>query len=163
MKTDSHPWPTLLFLLATLLLALQGCSDYPKDPDKTLQKVENGILQVGYSDNPPWVVKTGQEPTGIEPELVKGFAKSIHATVRWHNDTEQNLFEGLKRKQYALVVAGITDDNPWKTEKVGFTRPYLKGNKKHVMVTIQGENAFIVRLEKYLHQQEKATPKHQQP
>ncbi|MBC6609880.1 transporter substrate-binding domain-containing protein [Hymenobacter sp. BT507] len=152
---------TLFFFPFVLLLS--ACSEYPKDPERTLQKVENGILQVGYSDNPPWVIKTDQDPIGIEPELVKGFAKSLHATVRWHNDTEQGLFEGLKRKQYALVVAGITDDTPWKQEKIGLTRPYREGHKKHVMAIMQGENAFLVRLENYLYQQNKAATQHRQP
>lgn len=141
-------------LRAILLLIpcfLQGCTNFPKDPENTLEKVKNGTLLVGYSENPPWVVKTKDGPTGIEPDLVKAFAKTLHASIEWKNDTEQELFEDLEKRKIQMVIAGITDDTPWKT-KVAVTRPYTEQNKKkHVMAVMQGENAFIIHLEKFLY------------
>lgn len=143
---------------------LQACSDYPQDPSKTLHKVEGGTLVVGYSENPPWVVKASPEPTGIEPELVKAFARKLHARVQWRNNTEQVLFEDLEKKRVDLVVAGLTDDTPWTKEKVGFTRPFVEqGKQKHVMAIVQGENAFLVRLEEFLQQQRPAIIQRIQP
>ncbi|RNI31944.1 hypothetical protein EFA69_05390 [Rufibacter immobilis] len=109
---------------------------------------------VGYSENPPWVVKGPNGPTGIEPDLVKAFAQTLQADIRWRNDTEQNLLEELEQNKLHLVMAGITHDTPWK-KKIAFTRPYLEqGKKKHVLGVIKGENAFVLALEKFLHQQE---------
>ena len=142
-----------IFLLI-LLLGFCSCTNFPKDPEKTLQKVKNGTLVVGYSENPPWVVKTDSIPGGIEPELVKAFAKTLNAKVEWKNGTEQNLVEDLEKKKVHLFIAGITDDSPWKN-KAGFTRPFAKvGKSKHVMAAINGENAFVVQLEQFLHQRE---------
>ncbi|AKD05342.1 transporter substrate-binding domain-containing protein [Pontibacter korlensis] len=142
---------TLLFFVS---LCLYRCDNYPKDPDNTLEKVTNGTLLVGYSENPPWVTKTDSVPAGIEPELVKFFAKRLNARVEWRNGTEQNLLEDLEKRRLHLVIAGITKDTPWK-KKVGLTRPFVEQHKKkHVMAVIRGENAFIVHLERFLHGQE---------
>ena len=143
---------TLFYLI--LFFCFSGCNNFPKDPEKTLEQVKNGTLVVGYSENPPWVVKTESIPTGIEPDLVKAFAKTLHATIKWENDTEQNLVEDLEKKKVHLVIAGLTDKSPWKN-KAGFTRSFAtEGKQKHVMAAINGENAFIVQLEKFLHEQE---------
>ncbi|TPE41036.1 transporter substrate-binding domain-containing protein [Pontibacter mangrovi] len=145
-----------LFILAVgACLLLAGCEgNFPKDPERTLEKAKQDQLVVGYSENPPWVVKGDTAPTGIEPDLVRAFASSIGARVRWQNDTEQKLFEDLEEKKVHLVIAGITQKTPWK-KKVALTRPYLKqGKEKHVMAAIRGENAFIVALERFLHAQE---------
>jgi polar amino acid transport system substrate-binding protein len=140
-------------LVTALLLIAQGCERFPKDPDHTLEKVKNGILLVGYSENPPWVIKTENEPTGIEAELIKEFAKSLRANIRWINGTEQSLFESLEKNEIHLVIAGITKDTPW-SKKGGLTRPYVEHQKKNrVMAVPLGENAFLVQLEKFLHKE----------
>jgi len=150
--------------LLILFLGISGaCDNYPKDPEKTLEKITNSTLVVGYSANPPWVVPTDSIPTGLEPDLVRDFAKSRNAKIEWKNDTEQNLFEDLEQHKVHLVIAGLTDDSPWKT-KVALTRSYAKeGKKKHVLAAIQGENAFIVALEEFLHAQEKQMKAPAQP
>ena len=138
----------LLFFLAT------SCNNFPKDPDNTLQKINHGTLIVGYSDNPPWVVKNGDEPIGLEPDLVRGFAKTQNARIKWVKDTEQDLFEQLEKNKLHLVIGGINDKSPWKS-KITFTRPYLKNKKdKHVWAVLKGENAFMVAIETFLHQQQ---------
>jgi hypothetical protein len=45
-----------------------GCTEYPKDPNNTLDKITNGTMVVGFSENAPWVIKTTGEPEGIEPD-----------------------------------------------------------------------------------------------
>ena len=137
-----------------LWVLVMGCESYPRDPDNTLEKIRNGKLVVGYTENPPWVVKTAGEPTGIEAELVKDFARSLHAQVVWQNDSEQDLFEKLEKKKLHLVIGGLTDKNSWKS-KISFTKPFLKGEKhNYVMATLKGENAFVLQLEKFLHTQQ---------
>ncbi|OUJ74993.1 transporter substrate-binding domain-containing protein [Hymenobacter crusticola] len=156
-------WSASSWLLAGALL-LPACSDFPKDPEKTLKRVENGTLVVGYSENPPWVVQGNPEPTGIEPALVKAFAQTLHARVRWRKGTEQTLFEDLEKRKIDLLIAGLTDESPWKNEKAGFTRSFVEHRKKkHVMAAIQGENAFVMRLEEFLYQREAAIAQRTQP
>ncbi|MBD0259791.1 MAG: transporter substrate-binding domain-containing protein [Cytophagales bacterium] len=140
-----------LLLFGVAFLAL-GCDSFPKDPRHTLDQVRNGTLRVGYSENRPWVTKSGNAPGGTEAELVRQFAQSLHAKIEWHNDTEQNLFERLEKNEIHLVIAGFTDETPWK-ETIGMTRPYVKaGKKKHVMAVVPGENGFLVALETFLQQ-----------
>ncbi|MDX5346330.1 MAG: transporter substrate-binding domain-containing protein [Hymenobacteraceae bacterium] len=142
-----------LFVIFALIF-LQSCDNFPKDPEDTLNKVTNGTLKIGYSENPPWVVKTAGAPTGVEPDLLKAFAQSINAEIEWTNDTEQNLFEDLEKEKLHIVIGGITKSTPWKA-KVGITRMYVEdADRKHVMAVIRGENAFIVELEKFLFQHE---------
>jgi len=137
-----------------LLLLLVGCDRFPKDPEHTLEEVTNGTLIIGYSSNPPWVVKHTGEPGGIEAEILTEYANTLSADVEWVNDTEQNLYEKLEKKEVHLVIAGITNDNPW-IKRVAFTRPYLQLNKKkHVIAAARGENAFIMDLEKFLYSKE---------
>lgn len=139
----------LLFFIG---LFLQGCDNFPQDPEHTLEKVTNDTLVVGYAENPPWVVKTAGGPAGIEPELLKGFAQTLNAEIRWKEGTEQNLLESLEKKEVHVVVSGMTSDTPWKN-RVALTRPFYKqGGKQHVMALITGENAFLTNLEKYLYQ-----------
>ena len=129
-----------------------GCDSFPKDPHHTLDQVRNGTLLVGYSENRPWVTKSGDAPGGTEVELVKRFAQTLHAKIEWHNDTEQKLVERLEKYELHLVIAGLTKETPWK-EKCGITRPYAKaGKKQHVMAVAPGENGFLVALEKFLQQ-----------
>ena len=68
-------------VLGSILGFLGGNSHYPRDPERTLAKVRNGTLRVGYTEAAPWVVPTRQGPQGIEPELVRAFAHSLGARV----------------------------------------------------------------------------------
>ncbi len=146
-----------LLLLGVACLPL-GCDSFPKDPRHTLERVRHGTLRVGYSENRPWVTKSGNAPGGTEAELVKQFAQTLQAKIEWHNDTEQNLFERLEKNELHLVIAGLTDETPWK-DKIGMTRPYVKdGKKKHVMAVVPGENGFLVALETFLQQHSLNSP-----
>ena len=146
------------FLFFLLVWAVSACNHFPRDPDETLQKIQHGTLVVGYSENPPWVIKTLTNPTGLEADLVNAFAKTQQAKIKWVNDTEQDLFEKLEKRELQLVIGGITAKNTWKS-KVSFTRPYLQLDKeKHVMALLKGENAFAVALEIFLHQQQSTLP-----
>lgn len=140
--------------MLSVLLLLISCENFPKDPDKTLANIRNGILKVGYSENPPWVIKTPDGPTGTEAELIKSFAQELPARIQWHNDSEEDLFEQLEKRELHLVIGGITDKNAWKS-KISFTKPYLQTEKhKYVIAIIKGENAFVLQLEKFLKSQE---------
>ncbi|AMM49935.1 hypothetical protein TH61_00355 [Rufibacter sp. DG15C] len=152
-----------LVLCICLVGLLAGCTQYPKDPEDTLTKVTGGTLVVGYSENAPWVVDGANGPSGLEADLVRGYAKTINAQIEWKKDTEQDLLHALEENQLHVVIAGITDDTPWK-KNISFTRPYAElEKKKHVFCVIKGENALVTSLEKYLHSQKSVIEKRLQP
>jgi len=131
----------VLSLLGSAWGLLAGTAHFPKDPEDTLQRVQHSkVLRVGYTHAEPWVVPSGAEPQGIEPELVRAFAKKLGARVAWVAGTEQHLYQALEEHELDLLIAGTTDESPWK-EQVGLTRPYFEtavyvGNAPGVVVGV---------------------------
>jgi polar amino acid transport system substrate-binding protein len=116
-------WRLIVIIVACLLAP--ACGGLPRDPEGTLQKVQGGHLRVGLVEHPPWVVRTGGEPTGVEVELVRRFAAELHATPEWHWGGGQRHMEALERFELDLVVGGVTDSTPW-AKYVGLTGPYFE-------------------------------------
>lgn len=139
------------FVLLLTLVLYYECSEFPADPKDTFKKINKGILIVGYTENPPWVILTNSDPEGIEPDLIRSFAKSIQAEILWYRGSENTLFQKLEQNDIHVIIGGLTDKSPWKKEKTGFTRPYYKnGKEKHVMAVIEGENKLLYKLEVFL-------------
>jgi polar amino acid transport system substrate-binding protein len=136
---------------AILLLAafLCGCGEegFPRDAKGTLQRVRGGTMRVGLVENPPWVVRQGDEPAGIEPELVRQFAAELRATPEWHWGGEQAQMEALEKYELDLLLGGITRKTPWKSD-VGLTSGYFE---EHAFATAPGENGWIKKLDEFLH------------
>lgn len=146
--------------LVVAILLLCSCENFPKDPSGTLNRITNGNLRVGYSENPPWVIKTSNAPIGIEAMLMQGFAHQYRSRIVWVNNSEANLFKKLENKELDIVIAGITNKTPWKNKKIDLTRPFRKENgQKHVIAVIQGENRFLVALETYIDSQHNPSSK----
>jgi polar amino acid transport system substrate-binding protein len=155
-------------VLAALTAGTGACgAGLPRDPDGTLDRVRGGTLRVGVSVDPPWSASPGavtsdspgSAPTGIEPTLVVGFARSLDAEVRWTIGGEERLVEDLEEGRLDVVVGGLTADSPW-SQHAALTRPYVTvpgprgAPEQHVMATPMGENAFLVELETYLLEQD---------
>ena len=52
------------------------------------------------------------------------------------------------------MIAGLTDDTPW-ASRIGRSTDYVKtADGKHVFATPPGENAFVLRLDRFLAAQE---------
>lgn len=116
--------PRIAVAIATAgLLALAGC-DFPADPEGTLARAEGGTVRVGLIDNPPWVALGSGEPQGVEPELLRRFARSIDADIEWIEGTESELAEALRGFQVDVVAGGLTRAWPYATH-VALTRPYV--------------------------------------
>ena len=115
------------FLIALILCVFcAGCGQLPRDPEKTLSRVQQGKrLRVGLVENPPWVVRAGGEPSGAEVELVRGFAGELGAQPEWHWGGEQQQMEALEHYQLDLLVGGLTDQTAW-SKYVGLTSPYFE-------------------------------------
>lgn len=136
---------------------LTGCAGaFPADPDGTLNEVRGGVLRVGVSSHAPWTdVGPGRAPSGLEVDLVTGFAESLDAEVEWTASGEEDLIGQLERSELDLVVGGLTAASPW-AEQAALTYPYTTvtgpdgAPEAHVMAAPLGENAFLVALERFL-------------
>ena len=145
-------------LLAAILLALltTGCGSFPADPEDTLERVTGGVLRVGVSPNPPHTeVRGTAEPVGNEVVLVREFAATLPAEIEWTVGGEEMLILALEHGDLDLVIGGLTADTPW-TEHAAITKPYAEATDpagervKLVMAARLGENAFLLRLERFL-------------
>ncbi|MBT2513473.1 ABC transporter substrate-binding protein [Arthrobacter sp. ISL-30] len=141
-------------LAAALFLA--GCQSVPVDPHGTLDRVSDGVMRVGASPNGEWVsLPPGGEPEGREADLVRDFAGKLNARIEWTTGTEYVLAEGIKHGELDLMIAGLNDKTPWEKHS-GLTRGYTESTDergtrhKHVMLIRQGENAFLLELDKFL-------------
>ncbi|MCR8669999.1 transporter substrate-binding domain-containing protein [Agrococcus sp. HG114] len=141
-------------------LALTGCGmQIPADPEGTLDRVEGGVLRVGVTEREPWVDLDSQgEPAGTEAELVTRFAERLDAEIEWTTGSEAALVQALEGDQLDLVIGGFQHDTPW-VQHVGVTRTYTEvetaggAKEQHVMLVPMGENAFLVELETFLHEE----------
>lgn len=148
-----------IVLAMIVLAALTGCAmTIPTDPQGTLDRVRGGTLRVGVSHHEPQVRWRGEghEPRGTEPEFVRRFASSLDADVSWTGDAgEEALVSALEDGELDLVIGGLTDRSPWSAQ-VALTAVYARSLGPdgepigHVMAIQQGENAFLVELERFL-------------
>ncbi len=149
-------WPVVV-VLAGVLALLTGCGlSIPADPDDTLERVRGGVLRVGVSPHEPWTVWADEpEPTGREIELIRGFAATLPARVEWSRGTEADLIARMERGELDLVAAGLTANTPW-VDHAALTTPHSSGPGPdgtavdYVLAVPLGENAFLVRLERFL-------------
>ena len=152
-------WPQLCRLVRATGLALAGIvllvgCDLPRDPEGTLDRVRGGTLRVGVTAREPWTnwERTGRDrrPTGIEVELVERFARELDAEILWVRGSESELFTSLEQFDVDLVVGGLTDDTPW-SDRIALSRTFAEtADGKHVMATPPGENALLLRLDRFL-------------
>jgi polar amino acid transport system substrate-binding protein len=159
-------------LSAALALLVAGCQ-IPQDPDGTLDRVAGGTMRVGVTESDPWV--TVEPLGGVEVDLVRSFARDLNARVEWIPGGEEELVNALHEGSLDLVVGGMTSKSRWKKD-VALTRPYVETKavagdprsppvldeadarapeseletEKHVMAVPFGENAWMVRLERFL-------------
>ena len=132
------------------LITLPACERYPRDPRETLAHAAGGVLRVGVTDAPPWIVRTGEVAQGPEADLVLAFAGSIGARVEWRFGAAEDHLAALERFELDVVAAGLRADSPW-SKRVGFTRPWQEtGDAGRVLAVPPGENATIVALERLI-------------
>jgi polar amino acid transport system substrate-binding protein len=107
-----------------LAALLAGCG-LPRDPEGTLERVEGGTMRVGITENPPWSSLEDGVRTGVEVDLVEGFAESLEAEIEWFDGSAPELLAALEHRELDLVVGGLTLDDPW-AQVVTFTQPYAE-------------------------------------
>lgn len=148
----------LAHLLVVAMLAVTcGCSGLPRDPDGTLERVqETAVLRVGASPSEGLVEVDGDAVTGTEADIVTAYARSLGAEVRWRVGGEEELVTAMEAGEVDVLIGGLSDTSPW-ADKVSLTQPYAESadhgeRVKHVMAVPLGENAMLVSLEHYLNQ-----------
>jgi polar amino acid transport system substrate-binding protein len=109
---------------AVLCVLLTASCGFPKDPEGTLERVRGGTLRVGITTNDPWTIVEEDEHSGVEVELVEGFAREIDSEVEWTEGSESELIAALHQRELDLVVAGLASNGSW-TAEVTPTHPYL--------------------------------------
>lgn len=151
-KTPCSRRVLALVLAGVLLLA--GCF-VPRDPDKTLERVDaRRELVVGVISAPPLTVVNGDQVSGSEAELMTAFARTRGASVRWVVGNGEQLVEKLDHHDVDLMVGGLTAQSPFKS-KVGLTRGYVTDRDEYgkrverVVAAPLGENALVTALERF--------------
>ncbi|MDP0498588.1 MAG: transporter substrate-binding domain-containing protein [Verrucomicrobiota bacterium JB022] len=149
---------TILIGMVGLSVLMTGCERFPRDPAGTLERVEKrGVLRAGAFENPPWVtVEPDGTVTGVEVALIEDFARELGVSVEWSHEGAEDLFASLEKHELDVVIGGITQQNPWRTQ-LGFSLPFAtihpgdgEEPKRQVMAVASGENAMLMRLEAFL-------------
>lgn len=133
---------------------LCSCASIPIDSEGTLERARGNELAVGISENQPWteIIAAG-EYSGIEVDLIKGFADSIDAEVKWQNAPESVLANRVKNGQLDVVIGGLSSSSPWSSH-MALSRPYSKVDGEGKVMGIRlGENELMTALERYLAQE----------
>jgi polar amino acid transport system substrate-binding protein len=108
----------------TLILALAVGCHIPRDAEGTLARVRNGTMRVGVSEHSPWVRLASEEPEGVEPALLRRWAKQLDARLEWVRGSEAALVEGLRQGAIDVLVTGLQRTTPF-ASKVALSQPYL--------------------------------------
>lgn len=144
-------------LLPALVIcfALAACEPWPRDPEHTTEMIlQSGELRIGVIHDPPWIDVRNGEPEGRETELLRDFAGRLDATPQWQVFGVHEGFKALENDEVDLLAGGLVQGMPYK--QVGYTRPYRVTRtengrlQKHVLAVRQGENRFLVTLERFL-------------
>jgi len=131
-----------MLLLAAIMLSLAGCH-YPTDIEHSLDKIKGGVIEVGLTENPPWVIRTPDGPAGLEPEIIERLAGQLNAEAHWHWGEESDLLQALKERQLDLVAGGLTQ-KAHLSKDAAPTKPYYKS---HYMVGFPSSIAMPDSLE----------------
>jgi len=111
-------------LILTSFLNL-ACGTLPRDPAGTSARVQQyHQIRIGLVENPPWVVRTGREPAGVEVALIRKFASSLGARAKWFWGSEETHMEALEKYELDAVLSGLDASTPW-SKHVGLTKPYF--------------------------------------
>ena len=114
----------LQFICLIPVVLFWGCN-YPKDPNNTLEKIKHRTIRVGISESPQLCEYSigNNEPTGVEVELIKGYAQSIDAKIEWIKGSQEQIVDLIKEYEVDVAIGGYSKNSAFKTH-VGLTRPY---------------------------------------
>lgn len=142
--------------LLPLVLCVVACTPYPRDPDRTLERVRGGVLLAGVSPDPPYVVLPADgPPQGSDVDRLQAVARAVGARIEWVPGDHDGLMHDLHGRRLHAVVGGIAVDSPWKAQ-VALTRPFdardAQGRQVHRVIALPpGENAWVMHVESVVH------------
>lgn len=97
------------------MLVLPSCSDIPKDPDQTLERVKKrGTIRLGDIE--------GVAPDPASERTLQRLAQATGARVVRIKGHDEELLEGLEEDKVDLVYGRFADDSPW-AKAVYFGKP----------------------------------------
>ena len=135
-------------LVFIFLISLASCSDYPRDPESTLDRIRGErSFRVGL------VAPLGAERREpIVDSLVARVAQASAASPRLEVGDMESLFDRLEQGELDMVVGRFEAKSPW-TRYVSFGPP-LRVEKQgktefHLTAAMRnGENAWIALVER---------------
>ncbi|WP_185998957.1 hypothetical protein ACLIMP_22435 [Novosphingobium aerophilum] len=130
-------------MMLTLLVA--GCDGLPRDPAKTLTRIEQTrIFDVGV------VAGTPDEPA--THRLISEVERRTQARGQMHEGPGDQLFGDLNAGKLDLVIGTFSKDSPWKTDVTfGPALQTLPGSEAPLelkTVMRNGENRWIMLVER---------------
>lgn len=123
MLSSLPRWLGLLVLVTASCTLAVSCY-FPRDPGGTLKRVSGGELRVGIATDEPWT-RRGEEPSGVEVELIRQFAGELDAEIVWVPGSAPDLLGALEQHELDLVIAGLTTDSEDAKQKAGLTNTYI--------------------------------------
>ncbi|MGJ4730288.1 ABC transporter substrate-binding protein [Luteimonas sp. SDU101] len=153
--------PLALAAALAALLALPGCSDYPRDADGLTGQAAQQGMRVGASHDPPWVRVVDGEVRGPEADLIRRYADAHGYRLTWLPGNHDALMGDLERARLHAVIGGHHPDSPWKP-KVGWSRPLAlrasaDGPMPERRVALPpGQSAWHLGFDRYLVEREGA-------
>lgn len=136
------------FLL--LFLVFSACT-FPKDPEESYEEARQSALKIGLVENPPFVVRKGEEVSGSEVDMLREFASRQGLQVEFFKGSETELINKLHKFELHIVAGGMDQKTIWK-KKAGLTTTY---DGRHVFLIPKGENRLLEHLEKFIFSKKK--------
>jgi polar amino acid transport system substrate-binding protein len=136
------------------VLAATSCGRVPQDAEGTLAQVERGVMRVGVSHDPPYVVlREGRPPSGPECDLVMALAKARHTRVEWVRGGHEALMRQVGALQLDVVVGGH-DVGVAGQPEVAWSREYrlrgAQGPAPRQLALPPGEHAWRMAVDGFL-------------
>ena len=130
--------------LAVALWALAGCTDLPKDPEGTLERVRaTGVLRVGVIADP--------SPSPPAGRFLARIAAVTGARPTAMNGSTERLLTELEDGRLDLVIGEMRADSPWSTDVTFILHPDQDPKAASVVPAAaarNGENGWIMLLER---------------
>ncbi len=130
----------------TLIVALGACTDLPRDPEGTLQRVQSErVIRLG---------ETAGAPTDAAAEAaLRRLSAATGARIERTQGHGEELLKGLEEGRYDLVYGHFADDSPWATAVHFGTPPGgpdkpPKSQRAARFAFHMGENGWIAAVEK---------------
>lgn len=133
------------FVLAAVTIALTGCADIPRDPERTEALVrETKAIRLG------WVTAAAPDPKALE--TLARIEEQTGARIQSKQGDSETLLRELEEGKIDLVYGHFAMDTPWmKQVHLGRALGWRAEPPKHVdaprFVYRNGENGWIMRVE----------------